>query len=105
MFYNIRFKRGTNVLGKIEVEGGNLDQYRTFYSCLYRSLLFPRKFYELDVCRQTGLLITVLIMGKYYWIYVYRHRLLGYFPLPIPVIESNVPVSQQRNAGRSDQYI
>ena len=35
-----------NVLGKIEVEGGNLAQYRTFYSCLYRSLLFPRKFYE-----------------------------------------------------------
>ena len=35
-----------NVLGKIEVESGNLDQYRTFYSCLYRSLLFPRKFYE-----------------------------------------------------------
>ena len=35
-----------DVLGKIEVEGGNLDQYRTFYSCLYRSLLFPRKFYE-----------------------------------------------------------
>ena len=37
-----------NVLGRIEVEGGNLDQYRTFYSCLYRSLLFPRKFYEID---------------------------------------------------------
>lgn len=37
-----------NVLGRIEVEGGTLDQYRTFYSCLYRSLLFPRKFYELD---------------------------------------------------------
>lgn len=36
------------VLGRIEVEGGNLDQYRTFYSCLYRSLLFPRKFYEID---------------------------------------------------------
>ena len=36
------------VLGKIEVEGGNLDQYRTFYSCMYRSLLFPRKFYEID---------------------------------------------------------
>lgn len=36
-----------HVLSKIEVEGGNLDQYRTFYSCLYRSLLFPRKFYEL----------------------------------------------------------
>lgn len=30
------------------MEGGNLDQYHTFYSCLYRSLLFPRKFYEID---------------------------------------------------------
>ena len=36
------------VLGHIRVEGGSLDQYRTFYSCLYRSLLFPRKFYEVD---------------------------------------------------------
>ena len=36
------------VLGRIDVEGGTLDQYRTFYSCLYRSLLFPRAFYELD---------------------------------------------------------
>lgn len=35
-------------LGRIEVEGGSLDQYRTFYSCMYRSLLFPRKFYEID---------------------------------------------------------
>ena len=37
-----------DVLGKIEVEGGSLDQYRTFYSCMYRALLFPRKFYEID---------------------------------------------------------
>ena len=37
-----------DLLGKIEVEGGDLDQYRTFYSCMYRSLLFPRKFYEID---------------------------------------------------------
>lgn len=36
------------VLGRIEVSGGSIDQYRTFYSCLYRSLLFPRKFYEID---------------------------------------------------------
>lgn len=33
-------------LGKIEVQGGTIDQLRTFYSCLYRSLLFPRMFYE-----------------------------------------------------------
>ncbi len=37
-----------DVLDKIEVEGGSLDQYRTFYSSMYRSLLFPRKFYEID---------------------------------------------------------
>ena len=37
-----------NVLSRIEVEGGTLDQYRVFYTCLYRSLLFPHKFYEID---------------------------------------------------------
>lgn len=36
------------VLGAISVEGGTTDQMRTFYSCLYRSVLFPRKFYEID---------------------------------------------------------
>tara|TARA_R110002049_G_scaffold704_3_gene4654 strand:+ start:3900 stop:6185 length:2286 start_codon:yes stop_codon:yes gene_type:complete len=36
-------------LGRIKVEGGSVDQFRTFYSCLYRSLLFPRKFFEFDV--------------------------------------------------------
>ncbi len=33
-------------LSKIEVEGGTPDQRATFYSCFYRILLFPRKFYE-----------------------------------------------------------
>ena len=36
------------VLRKIEVEGGTYEQTRTFYSCLYRSVLFPRSFYEID---------------------------------------------------------
>ncbi|WP_321307747.1 GH92 family glycosyl hydrolase [Marinifilum fragile] len=31
---------------RIKVEGGTDDQLKTFYSCLYRVLLFPRKFYE-----------------------------------------------------------
>ncbi|MGL5620095.1 MAG: GH92 family glycosyl hydrolase, partial [Tannerellaceae bacterium] len=35
-------------LGRIEVEGGTVDQFRTFYTTMYRSLLFPRKFYEYD---------------------------------------------------------
>lgn len=41
-------KAWNDVLGKIEIEGGNFDQQRTFYSTLYRSTLFPRKFYEID---------------------------------------------------------
>jgi len=40
--------RWNDVLGRIEVEDDNIDHLRTFYSCLYRSVLFPRMFYELD---------------------------------------------------------
>ena len=35
-------------LNKIKVEGGTYDQRKTFYSSLYRVLLYPRKFYEFD---------------------------------------------------------
>ena len=42
--------RGRNtwndVLGRIEVRSDDIDHLRTFYSCLYRSVLFPRSFYE-----------------------------------------------------------
>jgi predicted alpha-1,2-mannosidase len=34
------------VLGKVKVSGGSVDQMRTFYSCLYRMVFFPLKFYE-----------------------------------------------------------
>lgn len=40
--------RWNDVLGRIEVTDDNIDHKRTFYSCLYRSLLFPRMFYEFD---------------------------------------------------------
>ena len=35
-------------LSRVAVEGGTDDQIKTFYSSLYRVLLFPRKFYEFD---------------------------------------------------------
>ena len=41
-------QRWNEVLGRIEVEDTNIDHLRTFYSGLYRSVLFPRKFYEFD---------------------------------------------------------
>ena len=34
-------------LGRIRVVGGTVDQQRTFYTCLYRALLFPRRFFEI----------------------------------------------------------
>ena len=40
--------RWNEILGRITVGGGTEDQYRTFYSCLYRAVLFPRKLYEID---------------------------------------------------------
>jgi len=33
-------------LSRITIEDDNSDNIKTFYSCLYRVLLFPRKFYE-----------------------------------------------------------
>ncbi|SHG70904.1 GH92 family glycosyl hydrolase [Flagellimonas flava] len=39
-------------LGRIQVSTSNIDHLRTFYSCLYRVLLFPRKFYEFDSSNQ-----------------------------------------------------
>lgn len=34
------------VLGRVKVSGGTIDQVKTFYSCLYRMVFFPLKFYE-----------------------------------------------------------
>jgi predicted alpha-1,2-mannosidase len=34
------------MLGRIEVKDENVDHLRTFYTCLYRTLLFPRCFFE-----------------------------------------------------------
>ncbi len=40
--------RWNDELGRFRVEGGTDDRMRTFYSTLYRTLLFPRMFYEYD---------------------------------------------------------
>jgi len=39
--------RWNEVLGRIEIEDNNTDHLRTFYSCLYRSVLFPRDLSEI----------------------------------------------------------
>ena len=41
-------KTWNDELNRIKVYGGSADEQETFYSCLYRVLLFPRKFYEFN---------------------------------------------------------
>ncbi len=41
-------QRWNEMLGRIQVEGGTDEQRKVFYSCLYRTLLFPREFHEPD---------------------------------------------------------
>ncbi|MEJ7586879.1 MAG: GH92 family glycosyl hydrolase [Ferruginibacter sp.] len=35
-------------LSRVKIKGATAEQAATFYSCLYRTMLFPRKFYEID---------------------------------------------------------
>lgn len=37
-----------DILSRVEIQRGHLDDIRKFYSSLYRSVLFPRMFYEID---------------------------------------------------------
>ena len=41
-----------DALGRVQIEGGQPDQWKTFYSALYRSILFPHRFFELDTNNQ-----------------------------------------------------
>jgi predicted alpha-1,2-mannosidase len=41
-------EKWNETLGRIDVEDDNIDRLRTFYSCFYRSVLFPRAFYEIN---------------------------------------------------------
>lgn len=50
--FEFSLKEGTEAwnsfLGRIDVEGGTLEQRQTFYSCLYHACLFPRMYHEYD---------------------------------------------------------
>jgi predicted alpha-1,2-mannosidase len=41
-------KEWNAVLGRLKVEGGTDEQMQTFYSCLYRTVCFPQKHYEIN---------------------------------------------------------
>lgn len=39
-------------LGRIQAVGGSIDDQRTFYSCLYRTVCFPNKLYEINAKKE-----------------------------------------------------
>jgi predicted alpha-1,2-mannosidase len=41
-------KEWNKVLGRIAIEDDNQEKVKTFYSCLYRTVCFPQKQYEID---------------------------------------------------------
>ncbi|MDQ2753659.1 MAG: GH92 family glycosyl hydrolase, partial [Bacteroidota bacterium] len=41
-------QKWNEVLGKVLVESDDKDKLRTFYSCLYRMVIFPNKLYEIN---------------------------------------------------------
>lgn len=63
-------KQWNSYLGRIEAEGSSEEQLRTFYSCLYRTLLFPANFMS-SMLRETCLLQS-LQWEDTGWLYVYR---------------------------------
>ena len=103
-------QRWDDVLGRIRVEGGSDEQMRTFYSCLYRSVLFPRKFYEVTdqgevVHRRRGepRPLQPLQRRGASGLSLHRYRLLGYVPLPLPAAQPGLPLGQRRDSGRTGQ--
>lgn len=96
--------RWDEVLGRIEVEGGTTDQYRTFYSCLYRSTLFPRKFYEID--KNGNILHYSPYNGEVLPGYMYTDT--GFwdtFRSLFPLLNLVLSVGQCRNSGRAGKRL
>ena len=91
-------------MSRIYVEGGSDDQLSTFYSCLYRSLLFPRKFYEIDA-RGTVVHYSPY-NGKVLPGYLYTDTgFLGYVPQPVSAAEPDVSVAEPGDAGRIAEHL
>ena len=44
----IASERWESCLSRIEIDSDDISQLRTFYSCMYRTFLFPHKAYEID---------------------------------------------------------
>ena len=93
-----------DVLGRIEVEDDDIDHLRTFYSCLYRSVLFPRSFYEIDA---KGDIVHYspyngeVLPGYMFTDTGFWDTFRCLFPFPEP----DVSVYEHEDAGRTGQYL
>ncbi len=96
-------RRWDDVAGRIEVEGGDLDQDRTFYSNLYRSLLFPRKFHEIDKDGNT-VHYSPTTAGRFRATYT-PTQVFGTRSAPCSPAKPRLSVCQRRDTGRHAQRI
>ena len=85
-------------MSKIEIEDDNIDNLRTFYSCLYRSMLFPRSFYEIDAKGESC--ITAPITVKCVPAICLPTPVLGHVPLSVSFPQPDVSVNESKDAGR-----
>ena len=90
-------------LSRIKVEGGTDDQMRTFYSCLYRSLLFPRKFFEKN--SKGDIVHYSPYNGKYCRVTCLLTMVLGYLQVAIPFPYPDVSGSEQPDNAGSGKYL
>ena len=76
------------------------DQYRTFYSCLYRSTLFPRKFYEIDATRARSCITAPTTARCCPATCIPTPGFWDTFRSLFPAAEPRLPVRERRNPGR-----
>ena len=87
-------------LGRIEVDNNHLDHTRTFYSCLYRALLFPRSFFEEDA--QGHLVHYSPFKGT---VALHRLRRVGRVPRPLPLAPPGLSRDGRTGSGRVRQHV
>ena len=86
-------------MSKIEVEDDNIDNLRTFYSCLYRSMLFPRSFYEIDAKGEI-MHYSPYNGEKCVPAICLPTPVLGHVPLSVSFPQPDVSVDEPEDAGR-----
>ncbi len=95
-------KTWNEALGRAKVEGGSEDQQRTFYSAMYRSIVYPHRFHELNA--QASRSISPLD-GKVHEGCSTLTRVLGHFSRGSSAVQTAVPGNQRGDSPGAAQRL